>query len=380
MNLGIDVRPLMTPHLTGVGEYTYELLSAVFSASSEEDEFFLLYNGQKKSTHYIPAWENPHVHYAGTRWPNKLFNVSTFFTQRPFLSASISSQRPLDLVFLPNLNFTALPKGLPYILTIHDLSFFLFPKFFSAKQRWWHNLVRPEHLIRGAHRIITPSYNTRRDVIEEFGISEDKVLTLYPGLCSSLSLPTESDLNRVKKKYNLPEKFVLFLGTTEPRKNILGVVEAFTLMKKKNPQFDGISLIIAGADGWLNKKIYSAIHRRSDIKLIGFVSAEDKAALYQCAQIFVYPSFYEGFGFPVLEAMASGTPVITSNRSSLPEITDGTAVLADPYCIHEITEAMELLLTNEIARTWYKIRGLEKAKQFSWKKTAQEFLQICRNI
>lgn len=378
MNIGIDVRTLMTPFRTGVGEYTYELLKAVFSVSTEE-EFFLLYNGQKSISQYLPDWRNNRVHYSGTTWPNKLFNANVALFKSPQLTSSLPQTTKLDLVFLPNINFTALPPKTKYILTVHDLSFLLFPKFFSLKQRLWHKFVRPEQLIRNATAIITPSDNTRRDAIERLKISSEKVTTVYPGLCSDFSIPTETDRSRIKKKYQLPNNFILFLGTIEPRKNIVGLIESFIRLKKNGGELvKDTELVIAGAEGWNDSAIKQLIKNTPQVRSIGFVSEADKSALYSLAKVFVYPSFYEGFGFPVLEAMSVGTPVITSNRSSLPEITNGAASLVDPYAVHEMTEALQLLLTNETARNLYSARGFEQAAKFSWNKTAREFLDICK--
>lgn len=379
MNLGIDVRTLMSPTRTGVGEYTFELLNALFSLPSD-DQFYLLYNGHKKITQWLPQWNQSNVHYAGTTWPNKFFNASTVVARRPFLTSPLKSDVKLNAVFLPNINFTALPPDQKYVITIHDLSFKLFPHFFSAKQRLWHRLVQPEKLIKNANHIITPSDNTRRDVIQQLSIPEHKVTTVYPGLNLNSTTQNEIDVARVKTKYDLPEKFVLFLGTIEPRKNILGLVEAFVLLKKTSEEFNDVELIIAGANGWLNTKIYQTIYQTPQVRTIGFIPPTDKFALYKLACVFVYPSFYEGFGFPVLEAMVAGTPVITSNRSSLPEITNGAAVLVDSYAIHEMVEAIRLLLTDEKLRDWYRARGLEQVKKFSWQKSATEFLEIIRKI
>lgn len=379
MNLGIDVRTLMSPTRTGVGEYAFELLSAVFSLPSE-DQFYLLYNGQRKATHYLPRWNQPNVHSAGTGWPNKIFNATTALARWPFLTSPLAPEKKLDAVFLPHINFTALPPGTKYVVTVHDLTFRLFPQFFSAKQRLWHHLAQPERLIRNAAHIITPSDATRRDVIEQLSIPESRVTTVYPGLASNVANPTEADSNRVIEKYHLPSRFILFLGTIEPRKNIVGLLEAFVRLQKTSQEFNDVELVIAGADGWLNKEIHQTISRTPQVRSIGFVSPADKPALYKLARVFVYPSFYEGFGFPVLEAMAAGTPVITSNRSSLPEITRGAALLVDPYAVHEMAEAIRWILSDEKLHDWYRTKGLENVKKFSWHKSAREFLEIMRKF
>ena len=196
---------------------------------------------------------------------------------------------------------------------------------------------------------------------------------------------------KIKKKYNLPDNFILFLGTIEPRKNIIGLIEAFEIFNIQYP-ISNTSLVIAGAPGWSNKKVYeraASSPLRDKIKFLGFIKPEEKPALYAAASLFVYPSFYEGFGFPVLEALASGTPVITSNRSSLPEISQSAAYLVNPNKPHEIAEGIRYLLNhNHNPRNPLEIcvicaqtkNGRVQAEKFSWNQTAQEWLRLIKKL
>ena len=163
------------------------------------------------------------------------------------------------------------------------------------------------------------------------------------------------------------------MGTIEPRKNILGLIEAF---KKSSLLVDGCSLVIAGARGWKCNSILKAIDKTPGVKYIGYVDAEDKPALYKMASLFVYPSLYEGFGFPVLEAMACGTPVVTSNRSSLPEVAGGAAYLINPYNVSEIARGMELILCEDGLREILLNNGQLTVGSFDYKQTAKEFLSL----
>ena len=189
----------------------------------------------------------------------------------------------------------------------------------------------------------------------------------------------EEKKKQTKIKYNLPDNFILFLGTIEPRKNILGLIEAFEKSYSSLPL--PYSLVIAGAPGWNNKKIYERAATsplKERIKFIGYVESEDKPALYASASLFVYPSFYEGFGFPALEALASGVPVITTNRSSLPEITGPSAYLVNARYPGQLSEAITKLLTDQNLRERQIKNGLVQAEKFKWKKAAGEFLEVIK--
>ena len=409
MNIGIDIRCLMFPNRTGVGEHTYELLNAIFKIDGQ-NQYFLFYNSRQDVTAHIPLWpQQNNIHYIATKWPNKLFNIAIKFLGWPKLDALISRHGHLDYFFSPNLNFTALSKNIKQILTVHDLSFKFFPQFFSTKQRLWHLGINPKKQCRRADTIIAQSENTKRDIVDYYKIQPEKIKVVYPGVrqqnptpypspyrggsyeerpASPASVPspirggTEGGVSseQVKQKYNLPNHFILFLGTVEPRKNIIGLIEAFEKCYSSLPT--PYTLVLAGAPGWNNKEIYQRAFvspLKDKIKFIGYVDADEKPALYSLADLFVYPSFYEGFGFPVLEAMACGTPVITSNRSSLPEITGQSAYLINPNRPAEMAEAMIKMLTDNTLREHFKKMGLEQAIKFSWETAANEWLKLIIN-
>lgn len=191
-------------------------------------------------------------------------------------------------------------------------------------------------------------------------------------------------LLEVKDKYNLPFKFILFLGTIEPRKNIVGLIRAYDELQKfaeetDNEDLKKYKLVIAGTKGWLNEAIFNEVRKsenKDKIMISGFIDDKDKTAIYNLASVFAYPSFYEGFGFPPLEAMSCGVPVITSNSSSLPEICNSSALMIDPDKPEEIFESLKILLLNREFRENMIKKGIENAKKFSWKKSAKETLEI----
>jgi glycosyltransferase involved in cell wall biosynthesis len=394
MTIGIDIRPLMTAPRTGVGEYTFELLDAIFKID-RANQYILFYNSWDDVSANIPKWNYANVRFISKHYPNKLYNGAMRIFGRPQLDQVCKC----DIFFSPNLNFTALSPKTKFILTVHDLSYKFFPEFSTTKQYWWHRAVRPKKQCERADLILTPSENTKRDIVDYYNIAPEKIKVIYPGVNKTRVVPvilsetknlyqTEkkdpsacglrmTDDNDIRKKYDLPEKYILFLGTIEPRKNIIGLIEAFEKLS------GGHDLVIAGAPGWKNSEVFAkakASIKPNRIKFLGFVPPEDKPALYRSAELFVYPSFYEGFGFPVLEAMAEGTPVITSNRSSLPEITGPAAYLIDPTRPEQITLAMNELLTQPKLREWHIQKGLEQVKRYSWENAAREWLSCIENI
>ena len=391
MNIGIDIRCLMKTPRTGVGEYTYELANAIFKID-KTNQYFLFCNSFKDNSQDLPKWDFSNVHYINTRYPNKLLNASLKLFGRPRLDKLIAKtgglkiencKLKIDYWFSPNLNFTSLSSNVKQILTIHDLSFEFYPQFFTRKQQFWHKIINPKKQCRRADIIVTPSQNTKRDVADFYGINPEKIKVIYPGLAEGFikinNGPAFASLlwaTAGKEKHNLPEHFILFLGAIEPRKNITNIIKAFELVYH---ELSSYYLVIAGAPGWQNQAIYDYAKQspaKDKIKFIGYVEPGDKPALYSAADLFVYPSFYEGFGFPVLEAMAMGTPVITSNRSSLPEVTQNSAYLCSPNSPQEIAQGIKTILNNQPLRETLTQRGLEQSKKFSWENAAKEWLEI----
>jgi len=386
MNIGIDIRCLMDKQRTGVGEYTYNLLNALFECNNtdgeidnaDKNQYFLFYNSSSDVSKLIPKWGGNNIHYVGTKWPNKLLNLLVWLKFIKLDNLVIKNcfkiynlKFKIDTWFSPNLNFTNLSRGVKHIQTIHDLSFEILPECFTWKRRLWHWFLNPKKQCQKADLIVVPSENTRRDIINKFQISNFKFQILRPGLSEKFKANSSQPIDVVKEKYNLPEKFILFLGTLEPRKNIKTIIEAFINSKLLA---SGYELILAGSLGWKNKKLLKLIQSTPGVKYIGYVDDKDKPALYKLCELFIFPSLYEGFGLPVLEAMACGTPVITSNRSSLPEVGGEAVCLVNPYNVEEIAEAMNNILKNKELIELMVVKLKTKAESFNWEKTAYEFL------
>ncbi len=248
--------------------------------------------------------------------------------------------------------------------------------------------MNPRKQAERATKIITVSESTKNDLINLYGIDPKKIRVIYSGIEQESRIKNqESRIDEIKAKYRLPECFILYLGTLEPRKNLVGLIRAYELLRKKlmihDSKFIIPKLVIAGGKGWLYKEIFDTIEKSKyvkDIILTGFVEEDDKQYIYKFADLFVYPSFYEGFGFPPLEAMSHGVPVITSNVSSLPEAVGDSAIMIDPYDHDELARAMERILTEDKLRNILIRKGLERIKKFSWQNCARETLETLTSV
>jgi glycosyltransferase involved in cell wall biosynthesis len=262
-------------------------------------------------------------------------------------------------------------RGAPTVLTVHDLTFRHLPQHHKPLNRWYLRLTIPLFCRRATH-IISVSEHTRRDLIDAYGVPSDKVTVVYEA-ADQLFRPQPPDTaEAVKAKYGLPERYLLYVGTVEPRKNLPRLADAFAVLRS-----DGLTdgLVIAGRLGWLYHGFLEQLERSPvcrHVTLTGYVPGGDLPALYAGAQALVFPSLYEGFGLPVLEAMACGTPVACSDRSSMPEIAGGAALLFDPTRTEAIVGAVRGLLGDGALQADLRRRGLLRAQEFSWERAAAE--------
>jgi len=370
MRIGIDIRTLMDKQYSGVSWYTFDLLTEILR-QDEVNDYTLFYNSGHDISGRMPAFGKKII---STRYPNKFFNYFLQKTaRRPKLDELCGR---VDVFWQPHINFSSFSAGTKVILTVHDLSFLVFPEFFSWRKGVWHSFMGLKRLIDRADVIVAISESTKKDMIRFFPKAKDKIKVIYSGCGPEfLKIPRQdAKLLEIKKKYSLGDNFVLSIGTTEPRKNAAGLIKAFD-----KADLDGWQLVLAGASGWKNGLFHKALKEaknKDNIKLLGYIDKEDRPYLYNLAGIFAYPSFYEGFGLPVLEAMACGTPVITSAVSSLPEITGDSALLVSPDNEEDLVIALKQLASSQVLRNYHSTKGLERAKKFSWQRTAEEYLAI----
>ncbi len=437
MKIGVDIRVLMDENYSGVSLYTANLLKALWRleagreaagretlagnaaaagpAAGERTRYNLFYNSWKDQKARLEIWERENARVIGTRFPNKIFNygLQKIF-RRPNLDEVLGGT---DVFWSPHLNFTRLSAKTKAVLTVHDLSFWREPRFFSGRKNFWHRALAIKDLLKRYDRIVAVSENTKNDLMELAGVPPEKIRVIYAGNNLNprtageeagsgraeagagerrVTGPAETEEREFFIRHGLGADFrapfILYLGTIEPRKNIAGLIEAYEIWRNsKRPeaatgaggQGSVLKLILAGAAGWKTREIYKKWRRSSyknDIKFLGYISEKEKKILYRRATVFVYPSFYEGFGFPPLEAMAFSLPVIAANVSSLPEVVGDAALMVNPYKPEEIAQAFSLLLNDEVLRQQLISRGLKKAAMFSWDKTARAYRELFANL
>lgn len=360
MTIAIDIRPLLEREKTGVSFYTEELVKRL--VADVNHRFILFYNSWQAE---IPdVWQRPNVTVRRFRWPNRLLNFAIALFNEPYFDELIPEA---DYFLFPNLNFFRL-KRKPYGVVVHDISFDLFPAFYKWKSRAWHRLIGIVSVLPAARHIFAVSKNTKEDLLALYTLPPEAVVVVYPGV--AVNSPQGLPVNH--------EPYILFLARLEERKNILGMIDSF-IQNKNDHALDKFSLVLAGPldkNSSYGRKILARANGRSDIKITGYASAEEKISLLSGASMFVYPSFYEGFGFPPLEAQALGIPVIASNNSSLSEILGSSALLVDPYKQEDIAMAMKCLSANHNLREYYIKKGFINVQRFSWGKTIDQIKKI----
>lgn len=379
MRIGVDIRCLMDGGRTGVEEYTLRVLDAMIAAA-QGDRFVLFASSRKVMA--LPQFDTSNVSVRTYTYPNTLFNASLKILRRPCLDRLIGG---VDVFFVPSIRLAPLTGACPLVLTVHDLSFVRHPEFFSPKRRRWHRLMEPAALAKRAAAIIAVSRATARDVETLYGVPKSRIYPIPSGIPTELPRPAPDDdredaqrVSRVKKRYGLPERFLLFLGTLEPRKNLDGLLQAYTLVRRRGAPH---ALVLAGVRGWIDEAFFGRLRAHPfarDIILTGFVEDADKPTVYRLASVFVYPSFYEGFGFPPLEALAFGTPVVTSCNSAIPEVTGAWAALVNPYDPEELAEVILQKLQEGVRVPVQVCASL--AELFSWRRAGLATLEVLREV
>jgi len=268
------------------------------------------------------------------------------------------------------------------IVTIHDCIHLMFPQYLPSRLAHTYARIAFWLAVNRSARILTVSETSKRDILRFFKIPPDKIDVIYNAIDARFQrVPEESQIERVRERYQLHDRFLLYAGNVKPHKNLERLIDAFARLRQQG--FDDIKLLISGSEISRYAILRRAVHRynlHKHVRFLGFLSTETLAILYRLADAFVFPSLYEGFGLPPLEAMASGTPVLTSNVSSLPEVVDGAALLIDPYKPESIADGMRQILSDDSLRQRLVRRGREQAASFSWEESAKRVLSIYHQV
>jgi glycosyltransferase involved in cell wall biosynthesis len=390
--IGIDVRPLQDPVARGVSSYARPLIEEMIRQQRPEAFRFFAAGVRGETSHNFETEVSPQTKHL--RLPSKLVN----FGMRVLGSPTLDGQLGTNRVFMPNLNFWAVGEQANLTVTVHDLSFLVDPTWYSAKERAWHRAIDVPGLLRRADNIITLSRHTKRELVEMLDIDEGKIHHIAPGVpLSSFPRRRESNDNRSndrpieldprrslsrattrdggdektidEKPFDFP--YILFIGALERRKNIAGALAAFAAAAERIPNTHFV-LAGAGPSTWpvANGSWYERVH------FLGPVTPERKGALLRNASALFLPSFYEGFGFPPLEAMSVGVPVVASSAGALPETIGSAGLLLDPQDTGGFADALVAACTDQELRQILKNRGEERANSFSWSRCADETFRL----
>ncbi|MEK6755737.1 MAG: glycosyltransferase family 1 protein [Bacteroidota bacterium] len=375
MRIAIDGRTIVSGK-TGVGVYAERVVRSLLEIDRSNQYFLFLVEPQTdlqapNLTSILIEGYNKMV--LNRIWEN-------------FLMPRFSVRNEIDLFFSPAYALPLLPlayrkpKGrakMRYVVTVHDLVGLLFPETFTPKMYMWQKIF-VANAAKRADKIITGSYATKDDFLKLHPIDEWKITVIHHSADEDFRPIADDELlGRVRLAYGLPEKIILFVGTVEPRKNITNLAKAFAALPA--PIRNDYTLVIAGKAGWFVGSIKAQIAElqlADRIKFLGYVDRRDLPALYNLATVFAYPSIHEGFGFPPLEAMSCGVPVLCSNTSSFPEVVGDAAVMLSPHEVEGMARELERLLSNDALRSDLKARGIARSRQFSARKTAEETLKV----
>jgi len=366
MRFAIDAHAIGR-HLTGNEVYVRSLLRS-FAALDHESDFITYFSADDAR-----QW-------TAERFQARQVSPNPFVRLGLELAMKLRQDRP-DLL---HVQYTApLGCGVPVVVSVHDVSFLVHPEYFprprALQLRW-----TVERTIRSAARILTVSDFSRDSIVKAYGDSCARKIAVVPNAAASGLRPIsrESATAAVRMCFHMAKPFILSVGDLQPRKNHIGLIAAFAELVRAYPQLTH-HLILAGKDTWFSDKVREAARLSGvadRIRFVGYVSDEELLQLYNACDLFVFPSFYEGFGLPVLEAMACGRAVACSSTTSIPEVADSAAIMFDPYSAREMVSAMADLLRDAELRARMERLGLQRAARFSWRTAAQRTLEVYRDV
>ncbi len=364
----------------GIGRYTRELIRAAVPRDPEL-RYVLFYaaRGLPANAPYVAdlralAAANPNVRVRPLPISPRLLTILWQRLRLPLPAERLVG--PLNVLHAPD--FVLPPTRARTILTVHDLTYLVRPESADARLRRYLMQAVPRSL-RRADRVLVDSQATAADLERLLGVAGPHVRVLYPGVDPRFRPMAAADVAPVRTQLRLPAHFLLFVGTLEPRKNVPRLLEAFAQVAA-DPRYVDLHLVLGGRRGWLYEEIFATVGRlglRERVQFLDFVADDQLPALYNLAQAFVYPSLYEGFGFPALEALACGTPVVTAAVASLPEVVGAAAVVVDPYDVTAIAQGIRTALENPAP---LRAAGPPQAQRFSWTAAGIALIEVYRDV
>lgn len=377
MRLGLDVTAAVAQG-AGIGRYTRELLRAL--ATTDPDNHYRLFFASRTRPYPLPPLP---PNFSVTALPIHDIWLARLW-QRARLPLPVETFiGPVDVFHSPDFTLPPVRRGTRTLLTVHDLSFVRDPGSAAPGLLAYLNAVVPRSVARADH-VLADSQATKDDLIELYRVPAEKITVLYSGVEAAFRPVTDAtQLATVRARYGLGEApFILAVGTLQPRKNYVRLLQAFAELAFQSSLIN-LQLVIVGGKGWLYDSIFAEVERlglRDRVIFPGFVADADLPALYSAARVLAYPSLYEGFGLPMLEAMACGTPVVASTASCLPEVAGDAALLVPPTDVPALAEALGRAVTDEAVRADLIAKGFARARAFTWDRSAGQLLALYRRL
>ncbi len=376
MRVGIDYSPAVNQQ-AGIGRYTRSIVSEL-AELDQENEYFLFYPSRKLNQEVFAPPKAPNFQRVEIPVSDQSLTALWFRLGVP-LPVDLFTGR-VDVCHFPDFTLPPIRSG-KTVLTVHDLSFLVHPEYAERGLRQYLERVVPPS-VAGASLVLADSESTSNDLMVLLDVPPERVEVLLPGVEPRFApVVDEAVLERTRRKYHISFPFILTVSTIEPRKNLIGLLKAFSSFKRMSESPH--KLVIGGGKGWLYQEVFAtakAIDVADDIVFLGYVADEDLPALYTMSDLFAWLSFYEGFGLPVLEAMACGTPVVGSDRASIPEVIGDAGLLVPPTEIAAIAHAFDSILGDEALAEDLADRGRKQAGHFSWRSSAKQLLSIYQRL
>lgn len=379
MKVGIEGVPFFG-NLSGVGQYAARLIKAA-SQNDSDIQFEIVRSLMPHRKFFAPIEPNEQLTYRVVRWLPPIIYYQ-FFKRTGWAP-------PYDMVALRKydaflfFNFVAFPlrSRTPSLVVIYDLSYALHPQYSSPENRKYLQKFVPKTLSR-ATKILTISENSKKEIIDYYKVEPAKIEIIHPAVDHKAFNPqSQTVIKTISSKYGIKKPYILSVCTLEPRKNLIGVLNAFDVLPESIKE--KYALVLVGGKGWLDEELqakFDELAKKYTLVKTGYAPDEDLPALYSGASVFVYPSFYEGFGMPPLEAMSCGTPVITSNNSSLPEVVGEAAITVDADDTVRLSKEIQCVLKDSKLAVRMSKDGLQQAKKFSWDKSARRLIRVLEEV
>ena len=374
MKVAIDIRRIGD---FGVGTYIRNVVRTLGRLDSQNDYILLGTPGRIHDMGSLPA------NFSHIECPENDYSPSSYFDFHRALK-----HVGANVLHVPHLFW--IPQGIPcpYVVTVHDLLDYLYRSNSASAIKRFAHFHFTKRVLNRASRIFAVSKFSKADTVRLFGVPEQKIEVIYNAIDDRFRQghATAADKLMIAERYQVNYPFILYAGRISPHKNVVRIIEAFSLLKSelaKDDAYPDLKLIIIGDEVSRHPDLRRAVVKgrvQQDVRFLGFVPIDVLRIFYDAAKVFLFPSLYEGFGLPPLEAMSHGTPVITSNTSSLPEVVGNAAVLVNPENVFEIQRALQRVLLDQPLREKLKIRGAERAKTFSWENSVARMLQVFQEV